>query len=95
MKIFYYTLLWNDCLCDTIDGLIVAGAVGFGVGFGWIGTGVDIIGGVWVVWIVGIELICNICCCKLLGTWTVCCSFKCENNEPTNIVFHFFFEFKF
>ncbi len=67
-------MLWNDCLCGAIDGFIVAGAIGFGVGLGWMGTGVDTTGETWVVWIVGIEAICRICCCKPAGTWATCCS---------------------
>jgi hypothetical protein len=41
---------------------------------GWMGTGVDTTGETWVVWIVGIEEICKICCCKPAGTWATCCS---------------------
>ncbi len=67
-------MLWNDCLCETIDGFIVAGAIGLGVGFGCIGTGVDTTDGTWVVWIVGIDAICKNCCCKPAGTCVTCCS---------------------
>lgn len=70
----FSTLLWNDCLCWIIDGFIVAGAIGFGVGFGWIGTGWETTDGTCVVWIAGIEANCRIWCCKPVGTWATCCS---------------------
>ena len=79
-----FTLLWYGCLWDTMDGFMVAGAMAFGVGFGWIGTGVEITG---VVWIVGMDAICRICCSIPAGTWADCCSAKWLNREPRRVRF--------